>query len=109
MQCSIFGGEFSENFRMEQAAAQGNRFLQSPYIRRIRILGGYWQRGIVSDYHFHIYWTARKFFEPDVFETRAQGVAHALELAVPGEVFNVREFPADCPVCARREKLEIPN
>jgi hypothetical protein len=66
-------------------------------------------RGIVADFHFHIYWNARQFFEPEAFETRAQGVVRALDLSSPGELFNVKEFSARCPVCEPHKKTETSN
>ena len=50
-------------------------------------------------FHFHIHWDKKESLDWEGFDTHAEALARAFELARPGEMFVIEEVPATCPVC----------
>jgi hypothetical protein len=50
-------------------------------------------------FHFHIHWSRKESLDWEGFDTHAEALVRALEIALPGEMFMIKEISATCPVC----------
>ena len=50
-------------------------------------------------FHFHIHWNSKENLDWEGFDSHAEALARALEIARPGEMFVIEEISATCPVC----------
>jgi len=48
--------------------------------------------------HFHIQWNVRGL-DWEIFEVRHEALARALEIAIPGEIFTIKECSEESAVC----------
>jgi hypothetical protein len=58
-----------------------------------------------SKTHFHILWIDHHRLDWECFLTRNEAEARALELAQPGEVFQIEELARECPLLGKDTDL----
>jgi hypothetical protein len=56
-------------------------------------------REIFERYHFHIHWTKKDQLDWEGFDTRAEAIQRALQLADRGEMFAIEGFYSMCSMC----------
>ena len=52
--------------------------------------------------HFHIHWIKKKTFDWEPFNTHADALARAQELACSNEIFTVEETSGQCQLCGTK-------
>jgi hypothetical protein len=56
------------------------------------------QSSNITRTHFHIHWCGKEEIDWECFDTHADAKMRALELAQPGEEFEIEEISVQCPL-----------